>query len=869
MRETSNPCERRRRSRVTAVTNQASQAFINRRINVNSKFSIFRGVLLTLVVPLTVAVPQQTFAQDELEEIITTGTRSKARSVNESPAPIDVLSGDAFSNQGDTDLSNLIRNIVPSYNVNMQPISDAATIVRPANLRGLAPDHTLLLINGKRRHRAAVINWLGNGVSNGSQGPDIAAIPSIALKQVEVLRDGAAAQYGSDAIAGVLNFILKDDAEGGTVEVKYGQYQEGDGDQYSISGNIGLPLTDAGFANFSIEYGETDATDRSIQRDDAAGLIAAGNTAVANPAQIWGSPEIADDLKLWANLGLDLGNEMEAYAHGNYVSKTVDGGFYFRNPNTRGAVFSADSGATLLIGDMLEAGGGAPGAANCPVVTITNDVPDPVALAQVFADPNCFSFQELFPGGFTPRFGGDLNDLAGTAGVRGELGNGLRWDVSAGAGRNEVDFFIRNTVNASLGPATPTAFDPGAYIQLENMYNIDLGYSPTDNTNIAFGAEYRKETFEVKVGQEESFIIGSLAEQGFSAASNGFPGFSNIAGGKFSRRNKALYVDGEWEPTDRLLLGAAVRFEDFDDFGTTTNFKVAGNWRITDAFGVRATAGTGFKAPTPGQSNAFNVSTEFDFVLNDLVNNGTIPSTTEVAKLRGGKALEPEESVNLTAGVFFNLGNLDVTVDYFKIDVDDRLNLSQLFQLTQQEIDDLIAAGVTSAGNLQNFRFFTNDFDTETDGIDVVATYPFEWAAGSTDISLAFNTTSTKVVKRGVTVDDARVRQIEEGLPETRWNLAANHSRDNWRVLARLSYYDDWWDSEDGNVYSGETLLDLEGGYTFADRVTVVLGLQNALDTTPTENPGAAGGVGNRYSQFSPFGFNGAFWYLRLRYDLN
>jgi len=245
---------------------------------VDSKFSTSKMVLLTLVAPMLVAVPQQTFAQDAIEEIITTGTRSKARSVEESPAPIDVLSGDFFSNQGDTDLSNLIRNIVPSYNVNMQPISDAATIVRPANLRGLAPDHTLLLINGKRRHRAAVINWLGNGVSNGSQGPDVATIPAIALKQVEILRDGAAAQYGSDAIAGVLNFILKDDSEGGSIEVKYGQYQEGDGDQYSVSGNIGLPLTDAGFANFSFEYGETDATDRSVQRDDAAALIAAGNT---------------------------------------------------------------------------------------------------------------------------------------------------------------------------------------------------------------------------------------------------------------------------------------------------------------------------------------------------------------------------------------------------------------------------------------------------------------------------------------------------------------------------------------------------------------------------------------------------------------
>ena len=833
----------------------------------NTKLSITKGVLLALGAPALVALPQQAMAQngEMIEEIITTGTRAKARSVEDSPAPVDVLSADHFANQGDTDLSNLVRNVVPSYNVNTQPISDAATIVRPANLRGLAPDHTLVLINGKRRHRAAVIYWLGNGVANGAQGPDISAIPSLGLRQVEVLRDGAAAQYGSDAIAGVMNFILRDDAEGLTLEAKYGQFQEGDGDQYSIAGNLGLPLTDAGFANFTFEYGETDPTDRSVQRDDAAALIAAGNTAVANPAQIWGSPLIEDDLKVWMNLGLDLGNNKEAYAHGNYVSKHVDGGFYFRNPNTRGAVFSSDGGQTLLVGDLFEAAGN--GSAGCPTVTITNNVPDPTALNEVFARDECFTFQEIFPGGFTPRFGGDVADAALTAGVRGELTNGMSWDLSAGVGRNEVDFFIRNTVNASLGPATPTSFDPGAYIQQEKMFNLDMSYAPTENTNLAFGAEYRVETFEVRVGQQESFEIGPLAPQGFSAASNGFPGFSNIAGGRFDRRNTAVYVDGEWEPTDSLLIGAAVRFEDFNDFGNTTNGKLAANWRIADNFGIRATLGTGFKAPTPGQSNAFNVSTEFDFVLNDLVNNGTVPSTTRVAQLRGGKALEPEESTNATAGVFFNLGNLDVTVDYFQIDVEDRLNLSQNFSLTQQEIDDLIAEGVTSAANLQNFRFFTNDFDTETKGFDIVATYPLEWSNSSTDLSLAFNNTKTKVTKRGQTVDDARVRQIEEGLPETRYNIAANHMMGDFRVLARISYYDDWWDSEDGNKYSGKHLLDLEGAYQINDSWSVVLGAQNVTDETPDENPGAAAGVGNRYSQFSPFGFNGAYWYLRVRWD--
>jgi iron complex outermembrane receptor protein len=828
------------------------------------------AVMLGLQVPFFVGFSSQAFAQEaatasnvEIEEIISTGTRARARSVEDSPAPVDVLSGDYFADQGDTDLSNLLRTIVPSYNVNTQPISDAATIVRPANLRGLAPDHTLVLINGKRRHRAAVIYWLGNGISNGAQGPDISMIPAIALKRVEVLRDGAAAQYGSDAIAGVMNFILKDDAEGGSMEVKYGEYAEGDGAQTTFAGNIGLPFSSNGFVNASFEYGSSDATDRSVQRDDAAALIAAGNTAVANPAQIWGSPEITDDMKVWLNMGLTLDDSKEFYAHGNYSKKHVDGGFFFRNPNTRSGVFSADGGESLLIGDLTSDGTG-----NCPVVTITDNVPDPVALAQVFADPNCFSFQEMFPGGFTPRFGGDVSDSSLAAGVRGEMDNGLRYDVSASVGQNEVDFFIRNTVNASLGPATPTAFDPGAYTQFERNFNVDFGYSPSDQWNLAFGAEHRLEEFTVRVGQQESFEIGPLAPQGFSVASNGFPGFSNLAGGTFDRRNVGAYFDAEFEATERLLLAAAIRYEDHSDFGTTTNGKLAANFRALDNLGFRATVSTGFKAPTPGQSNAYNVSTEFDTAANELVNNGTIPSTSAVAALRGGKPLQPEDSTNWTAGTFFNFGGLDVTIDYFNIEVTDRLNLSQNYQLTPQEIEDLIAEGVTAAASLDNFRFFSNDFDTKTSGVDVVATYPLDWeTAGSTNLTLAFNTTTTEVTRAGSTVDETRIKQIEEGVPETRWNFTVNHAISDWTILARLSYFDSWYDSEDAMTYDGDYIVDAEVAYAWNDNLRLMVGAQNLLDTYPQDNPGAASGVGNAYSQYSPFGFNGAFYYMRLRYE--
>jgi len=815
---------------------------------------------------LTAGIAPVALAQDEsaLEEVVITGTRREARSVFESAAPIDVIGGEDFRNQGGSDLVDLIRNVVPSYNVNSQPISDAATVVRPANLRGLAPDHTLVLLNGKRRHRSAVITWLGNGVSDGAQGPDISVFPSIAIKQLEILRDGASAQYGSDAIAGVMNFILKDASEGGSIEAKYGEYSEEGESIYSIAGNIGLPFTSNGFANLSFEYGESDATDRSVQRDDAADLIAGGNTAVRNPAQIWGSPEISDDFKSVFNIGLELSDSQEFYMFGNYAEKSTEGGFFFRNPDTRGAVFSGDGGETRLVGDVTADLSG-----NCPKVPVG----DQGALDAVIADPNCFVFNEMFPGGFTPSFGGDTVDTSLFVGVRGNLDMGLNYDISGSVGYNDVDFFISNTVNASMGPATPTNFDPGDYTQIEQNFNIDLSYPVeisgfASDLNVAGGFEWRNEEFEITVGDPESFEVGPLADQGFSVASNGFNGFTPLASGSWDRSNIAFYIDLEADVTERWLLGLAVRWEDFDDFGSTTNGKISTHFTVTDWLGIRGTYSTGFRAPTPGQSNAFNVSTVFDFELGDLVNTGNIPSISPVAALRGGQPLDAEESTNYTAGIVIQTGDFSLTVDYFNIELKDRLAVSQDFESSDQEIEDLIKAGVAGAASLASFSFFTNDFDTTTEGIDVVGTYSLDSSAGVTDFNLAYNRTETTVdAFTPEIIDDNRIREMEEALPEWRINLGINHTMNSWRFMARYNFYDDWYDSEDGLTYDGYGTLDTEVGYTFDMGVSLVVGANNITDEVPDDNPGAASGIGNKYSQFSPGGFNGAFWYARVAYD--
>ncbi len=852
----------------------------------------------------------------QLDEVAVVGSRTRQRTVTESMVPIDIIASDALRAQGDVNPGDQLRTMVPSFNVNPQAVGDAARIVRPASLRGLAPDHTLVLVNGKRRHRAAIITWIGNGVADGAQGPDISSIPAIALQQVEVLRDGASAQYGSDAIAGVMNFALREDRSGGSVEVHAGGYGEGDGETWMISGHTGLPLGETGFLNFSAEYGNTRPTSRSVQRDDAALLVASGNTHIKNPAQISGRPRVEDDVKLWSHFGYPVHRSAMLYGHANYAAKSVTGGFFFRNPHTRAGVFkgyalhpvsrlnvyNADGGLTnfpdpddpgqrdaivydangevaslpgqrgipsLLVGDGVWAETGVVGAGGCPTIPIIANVPDAAALEAVENDPDCFTLYSRFPGGFTPQFGGDLVDGSVVAGVRGYTDSGFTWDLSGSYGMNTVDFFIRNTVNASLGAATPTEFDPGLYSQRDINLNLDLTWPVNDRGHLAGGAEWRDERFEIGLGQVESYRIGPYAGQGFSAASNGFPGFGDIASGAWNRSNVAVYGDAGIEGSEGRPWGldGVVRFENFSDFGSTLNGKVSGRYELAHPFALRAGFSTGFRAPTPGQQNAFNVTTQLDQVLKKLVNNGTIPSTSQVAALRGGQPLDPETSMNYTAGLVLDGTVFNLTADYYRIDVSDRIALTQVFALAPEEVDALVAEGITSAGNLANFRFFTNDFSTRTQGVDIVATYVPMALRGQATFSFVFNRTITSVVSWNADVlDDTRIRQLEQGLPRTRWNVSGRYIPGRLQLLGRLSYYGGWFDSRDDRYYDGDALIDIEAAYDFGEVLTLTLGARNAFNHYPERNPAAAAVAGNLYSLATPFSYNGGYYYLRLAY---
>ncbi|MDA9593193.1 TonB-dependent receptor, partial [Porticoccaceae bacterium] len=794
------------------------------------------------------------------------GSRGAPRSVGDSPVPVDVISADELGRAGSNDLMMQLQSAVPSLNVHLQPISDAASMIRPANLRGLSSDSTLIMVNGKRRHRASVIAFQGGGVNDGSQGPDISVIPSIALKSVEVLRDGAAAQYGSDAVAGVINFVLNDSAEGGSLKVKQGQFSEGDGDTTVVMGNFGMPLTDAGFMNISFQMKENEATSRSLQRPDAQALIDAGNNSVTRPAQIWGAPIIDDDVTFFFNSGLDLGNGGEAYMFGNYSERDIDGGFYYRNPDGRGGVFTKGDGTRLIAdvtGDM---------SGNCPTAL---DPSDYAGRDAVIADPNCYILNQAAPGGYTPRFVGNITDSSFTMGRSGELAAGplagTSFDISGSVGRNEATFGLNNTFNPSMGPDSPRNFETGSYIQLAKTFNVDMS-KEYGSTSVAYGYEWRETTFSVISGEESSWVAGPYATQGFNVGSHGFAGFSPDSAGAFSRRNYAVYGDVSNQVSDDLLVQGAIRYEDYSSGLDTTNYKLAFNYQLTDNLALRGSHSTGFRAPTQGQANVVNTQTTL--VDGQLTQAQTLPGF----KL-GAEQLQPEESTSFAFGIVATLGEVELTADWFNIEVDDRIALTSNAAPTDAQRAAMTAAGIPNAELIGEVNYFTNDFNTETSGLDIVATYGADLMGGSTDFSAAYNYTDTEVSDQGNVTSDSKVKRLEEGLPNHRATFTMDQQWENVSAFVRANYFGEYYavhaDWFGTNADSAMT-VDVEVTYDISDNFNVSVGAQNIFDQEAEKIDGSAGAVaegvpgnvlGAIYYETSPMGIEGAFWYVSAGYN--
>ncbi len=838
-----------------------------------------------------------------LEKIAVVGTRNSPRSAVDSPVPLDVIGSETLNSQGNSDVLSMLSVMVPSLNVNDQPINDASSLVRPANLRGMSSDHTLLLLNGKRRHRSAVITFLGGGLSDGAQGPDISVIPAYALKQVEVLRDGAAAQYGSDAIAGVINFVLKDAREGGHVALKVGGYSEGDGELFQVQLNKGFAIGEDGFLNATAEYRQQNGTSRSVQRIDAQNLIDQGNVFIASPSQVWGALDVNEDIKLALNAGADISSKSQFYSFATAARREINGGFYFRNPQTREGVFSRTDPNTgesrLIVADLdgLESG------IACPSITLSSNsvLLDPTY--QLIADnttalgANCFAFNEWFPGGFTPKFGGTITDASVAMGVKHELPNGWAMDASATLGYSDIEYTISNTVNPSLGPQTPTSFSPGGVSQVERTLNLDFNKLIQtifdDPVSIAVGLEWRKETYFQKSGDEASYIAGPFAlepplglNQGFSIGSNGFPGYQPQSAGHWSRSNWAVYADLEFYVTEAWQFGVATRVEHFSDFGSTFDGKLSTRYKLNDIFALRGSVNTGFKAPTVGQSNVINVTTAYG--VNGLEDQATLPPTDLISLQLGATPLTPEESVNFSLGLVMQASeNFFATLDYFNIRLSDRISTTSAIPLTDDDISTLIAQGRPDAAKYNAAKYFTNDFDTKTQGVDLVVNYNFALADWSNSLLLAFNWTDTQVervtlypaqvgdeIRLLPNLTQARIRMLEDNLPAHRGSITLEQSKGNWAFTWRLNYYGEFYEdhldaSAGMDIYGNAlTTFDAQVAWKVLPQTQVTLGAQNLFDSLPNENP-FQGEVGALYPPTSPSGINGAFYYAGIEYTFN
>ena len=867
-------------------------------------------IALLLVGGFAPAGAQEAQPQDEvvgLDALRVVGSRLPGRSAADSPVPVDIIDGDSFQNYGVRDLNNLLAATIPSYNVTQHAIGDANALVRPAKLRGLPPDSTLVLINGKRRHRSSAISIFTFGQAQGAHGADIRSIPSIALKRVEVLRDGAGAQYGSDAVAGVMNFVLRDAPEGGTLEARWGQHYHGDGDLVSTAANIGVPLTEAGFANLSFEFTNADSTNRSVQRSDALAAIASGNQHVRkSPVQVWGAPDVPYDYKFFGNFGFDLGDHHHAYAFGNWAEREILDSWYWRSPYARPGVFTDPNGPgggwslddPLLIADLSPDGmsGG------CPQDITSRDYFDNGQAALSGLGGDCYWLGQAFPGGFIPRLRGNVEDWSVAFGLRGTLHSasllldGWNYDMSAVFGQHRTTYVVWNSVNpqlTSLRAEIPTEYFSRAYEQRDKIFNLDfsrlfdigLFYSPL---NVAFGLEYREEEFEIESGEQNAWCVdddgecrgGSqgrrgLAQQGFDIGTNAYPGIRPEHGMEANRGSFGAYLDLEANVIEQVLLSAAGRFEHHEGIGESLDGKLAGRWDvIADYLAVRGSFGTGFRAPTVGQANYRDTTFGID-ANGNLVEQPTLPGSDPIAQYKGARPLTPETSFSFSMGAVLSLEELSVTLDYYNIEIRNRIGLTSSQSITAGDVAALAALGVDASG-VRTVKFFANAFETYTQGLDLVATYPLELFGGSigtTLLTLVGNWNDTKINLDSIdsnVITSLQKHQIEGIEPEFRFSLMADHIWGPWRLLARLHYYDDFTerhqDIDSQPIYAhARALLDVEASYTFRNSLTLAAGVDNLFDTYPTKNPYARD-YGQKYPVASPYGYNGGFYYFRASY---
>ena len=845
---------------------------------------------------------------DTSDDVVVIGTRRTDRTVTDSPSPVDIISSAELATQPSANIIDAIKNVVPSFYAGQNSISDASTFVRSPSLRGLAGDQVLVMLNGKRYNRSSLVQVYGGsdtGLGRGAQGPDISAIPSLAISNLQVLREGATAQYGSDAIAGVLNYGLRENA-GIEAVGRIGQYYAGDGESYQVALNAGLK-GDNWFFNATGEYYKDKQTSRGVTRPAAVNFannfpaLASQLPNFPGPVQIWGNSP-ADGYKFVINTAYEISDAVKLYAFGNYANTYADQSFNYRPsvtssaPNTNGQVITF--GANALFNNTFYLTPCPTGNATCPAGGfVTNGA--------------TFRFSSLYPAGFTPRFVGQTEEIYGTGGLKGSSG-GFSYDLSATWARHKLALSMYNSLNASYGPLTQTRFNFGDLIQEEFNANADATYEVevglASALTLSAGAEYRKETYEQTAGDPQSYGVGpyavaqrlfaptavagvftaagTTAAQGVGAS--GYAGTSPQTAGAFSQKSFGAYVGAEVDISEALTVGAAGRYEHYNTFGSAWVGKVNALFKVADALSIRGSIGTGFHAPSPGQSNVSIVTTSFNNGV--AFQAGTYPTSNPVARYYGATDLSPEESTNYGLGVVLEPARgLTVTVDGYQINMRDRIGLTSPFIVTAADLaaqPALLPVGI--GGQVQ---YFTNGFRTRTRGVDVVGTWRTTLSEADLNFSVAYNYNKTDVTQFNARIiGAAQLIDAERLAPRHRVVLNAGLSLGNFSLNARGNYYGSFTSAQDygitaatattparpNQVFGEKFTTDLEVGYTF-DFVTFSIGAQNLTDVKPdrlrqtaTINTFPLVGGGTADGQIyprngGPFGFNGGFYYARVR----
>ncbi|MCW0386102.1 Vitamin B12 transporter BtuB [Xanthomonas sacchari] len=790
------------------------------------RLPLVRAVLLVLASGNSLAQSQQ--APTTLDNIIVTGTRIADRTVAESQSPIDIIAPEALQATGASDLASALGKLLPSLNFPRPAINDGNDALRPATLRGLSPDAVLVLLDGKRYHTTSLVNY-NPSVGRGSAPADLNSIPMSAIARIEVLRDGASAQYGSDAIAGVINIVLKHGAKAGSnsVSVSGGIMDKGDGAQNGIDGSYGLAFGGApdgeapGWVRVSWNYLNAMNTNRAENTDKATTLAGAANPSGV-PYERYGDPALKTYQGL-VNFGYALTPHVDLYGYANVSRREVLSNGYYR------AWDNSDR--------------------NVPAV---------------------------YPNGFLPQIYNPSNDRAAVLGVKGSTDSGWTWDVSADYGKNDVTFDLRNTINTNLywsTGASPTRFNAGGFRNEQNALNADfsksLDWGLAYPVNLAFGAEYRQDKYAVVAGSPTSIYFDPNAinpDTGapYPGGSQVFPGLSPTVAGQFQRHSKAVYADLEADLSERLSGGVAARYEDYSDAGTTRSGKLSARYQLNDAFAVRGTISNGFRAPSLAQQNYASVVTlPVDGVLSQI---GTYRTSDPVAIALGAKPLAPEKSTNYSIGAVWQPGGgFNSTLDLYQIRIWDQI-------LYSDQISLAVPIGQVSAA-----QFFVNGATTRTRGVDWVSNYLLDLdRAGTLNLSFSANYNKIEILE----ISDPNFGRASQGLltdatPRTKYVLSGDWSLAGWTLHGDATRYgaitrrgDDADGSQD-QAFAARWLLNLSTSYAWHD-LTFTVGADNVTNQYPTRT--ALNNIyddrpnGLQYSPLSPFGFNGRYWYGRVSY---